>query len=114
MTIDDEVLFQVPPIAKYDGVVREGSYLMRHLLAAFDVSLGVNVNPKATDEDKARAEHGEIQQAMTHARNVIRALAVRRDVLSDALVIVERPRVAAVEEEQRSVPQADGGATDGE
>jgi hypothetical protein len=107
---EEEILFQVPPPAKYDGVIREASYLLRHLLRAWEVSLGVDVPRTASEEDKTRWELGEINVSLTHARNVIRALSARRDVLSDALVIVERPRVDAAQRDAapRAVEQADG------
>lgn len=97
----DEAAFETPPPAKYDSIVREGSYMMRHTLAAFDASLGINIKPGASAEDQARAEYGEVLQAVTHTRNVLRSLAARRDQLGDALEVVERPRMAAVEEGQR-------------
>lgn len=99
-------VFDAPPPAKYDGIIREGSYMMQHLLTAFDASLGVNIPKNASAEDQARAEYGEVVQAVTHARNVLRSLAARRDALGDALEVVERPRVEAAE--RGPVPQADG------
>lgn len=93
-------VFHTPPPVKYDGVIREGSYLLRHLLAAWDIALGVNVKPKTSEEDRARYELGEIEVALSHTRNVVRALSARRDALADALVIVQRPRVEAAEQER--------------
>lgn len=86
---------------KYDGVVREASYLQRQVLAAWDIHLGVTKpNTKNPDaEDAARIEHAALQVALTHAKNVVRALATRRDALADVLTLAERPRVEAAHEE---------------
>lgn len=103
----DENFGALPPV-KYDGIVREGSYMMRGVLAAYDASLGINLPPKSSAEDQARVEYKAIVDACTHARNVLRSLAARRDVLADALEVVERPRMAAAEGQQGAVKDSTG------
>lgn len=96
----DDIL--TPGPFKYDGVVREASYLQRQILAAWDVQLGVVKpgGPAPDAEDAARLEHAALQVAVTHAKNVLRSLAVRRDALADVLILQERPRVDAAYRER--------------
>lgn len=88
----EELDFLAPPPFTYDGVVREASYTMRHVLASWESQLGVRA-PTAGKEDRARFEHAELQTAISHAKNVLRSLAARRDALADSLLLVTAPRV---------------------
>jgi len=90
---------------KYDGALRELAYTLRHLQDAWQVHVGVIRVESDEQEVQDRAEYGEIQQAITHCKNTLRTLVARRDELSDALLLVERPRMAAALEQRGPGPE---------
>lgn len=89
---------------KYDGALRELAYTLRHVQDAWQVHVGAI--PVAGDHElQDRAEYGEIQQAITHCKNVLRTMVRRRDELSDALLLVERPRMEAALDQRGPGPE---------
>lgn len=81
---------------QYDGALREHSYAMTHMIAAWEYHVGIRP-VKGDAEACARAELGAVTASITGLKNALHTILTRRAQLEDALMVVERPRVAATE-----------------
>lgn len=92
---------------QYDAALREQSYTMTHLIAAWEYHVGIRP-VKGDAEARDRTELGALNATITHVKNTLQTLVTRRMQLEDSLMVLERPRVMAAGIADASDDQADG------
>lgn len=81
---------------QYDGALREHSYAMTHMIAAWEFHTGLRA-VKGDAEARERAELGAVTASITNLRNALQTMLTRHAQIEDVLMVIERPRVAAAE-----------------